>query len=387
VIARLLATVCLSAVVCSSHSSSAADAGSSVSAGGAATHGRSELLLRPRVDLSLMTAESFAVSSGLVGPAKIRRPWTEPVKALQPHPRTGVQGLTRDEVRSYMLEVRRLFDAGEAVPISDVGSISTEDGPVRKPMFNHVAVFANDVANVYLLVQREAGDRQWHSFSIVQDKTVQPPADHYGRIEGDRIIFKGARCYRCHASGPLAIHPARPDLVSDPRLAEAINAHIKSQPPSRFVFTPDDPAFHVGKPLAMAACAECHGPDGDRGPLYAFHEHPIRVLVANGLMPPDRSLTADEATELKRWLDPLAGTWRETDVRPAAAVLADVEDWRTALSDPERAGVRGVKYYGDGDGGIAVGLTVQTSDTPVTHLLVYDQQQRRTDVRTFIPAP
>lgn len=187
-----------------------------------------------------------------------------------------------------MLEARRLFDAGEAIPVSDVGSVSTEDGPVRRPTFNHVSVFANDVATVYLLVQRESGDRHWHSFSIVQDKTTDPPSDHYGRIEGTRIIAKGGRCYRCHSSGPLAIHPARPDLVSDPRLAEAINDHIKSQPRSRFVFTAGDPEFHLGRPIALAACVECHGPDGERGPLHAFHEHPIRVLVSNGFMPPDR---------------------------------------------------------------------------------------------------
>ena len=42
------------------------------------------LLLRPRVDLSLLTPESFAVASGLVGPEKIRRPWTEAVKRLPP---------------------------------------------------------------------------------------------------------------------------------------------------------------------------------------------------------------------------------------------------------------------------------------------------------------
>lgn len=45
---------------------------------------------------------------------------------------------------------------------------------------------------------------------------------------------------------------------------------------------PDDPAFHLGRPIALAACVECHGPDGDRGPLYAFPEHPFRVLVSNG---------------------------------------------------------------------------------------------------------
>lgn len=344
-----------------------------------------DLLLRPRVDLSWMTPESFAVSSGLVGPEKIRRPWTAAVKPLPPHDRSDVRGLTRDEVHRYMLEARRLFDAGEAIPVSDVGSVSTEDGPVRRPTFNHVSVFANDVTTVYLLVQRESGDRHWHSFSIVQDKTTDPPSDHYGRIEGTRIIDKGARCYRCHSSGPLAIHPARPDLVSDPRLAEAINDHIKSQPRSRFVFTADDPEFHLGRPIALAACVECHGPDGERGPLHAFHEHPIRVLVSNGFMPPDRRLTAAEAAELKRWLDPLSD-WRETDDRPPAAVLADVEAWRESLSEFERARVRGTKYYVDDAGGSAVGLTAQTTDTPVIHLLIYAPDQRRTDVRTFIHA-
>jgi hypothetical protein len=75
------------------------------------------------------------------------------VVALPPHPRDGAKGLTHDEVKAYMVEVKRLFETANAVPVSDVGLISTQEDVVRKPMLNHVAAFANETVRAYLLVQ------------------------------------------------------------------------------------------------------------------------------------------------------------------------------------------------------------------------------------------
>jgi len=228
---------------------------------------QSGLLLRPLVDLSRFTRADFEANIATVGAEKIRKPWTSPITALLPHSRKDVQGLTEKEVHDYMLQVRRMFDQGNSNPVSDVGLVSTEDGPVRKPIFNHVAAFSNDVAHVYLLVQRETGDKHWAYFSIVQDRTTDPPSDYYGRVEVDKVSTRGARCYRCHSSGPITIHPARADLVSDARLAEAINKHIASQPQSRFIFAKHDLPGDLGKPVALKACVKCHDTDGRRAPL------------------------------------------------------------------------------------------------------------------------
>ncbi len=263
----------------------------------------SGLLLQPVLDLSRFTTEEFATISATVGPEKIRRKWTSPVLALPPHPRSAVHGLTETEVEAYMLQVRRLFDEGAAVPISDVGLISTQEDVIRRPMFNHVAAFSNAVARVYLLVQKTASDKGWGYFSIVQDLTTEPPLDYFAQISGAKVTFEGTSCYKCHSSGPLAIHPVRADLVSDAPLAAAISKHIADQPLSRFHFPAGDPPPDYGKPLALRFCSKCHDTDGDRLPLFKVHSHPIRVLVDFGYMPPRRRLTPEEVAELKAWLD------------------------------------------------------------------------------------
>jgi hypothetical protein len=113
----------------------------------------------------------------------------------------------------------------------------------------------------------------------------------------------GAGCYKCHSSGPLAIHPVRADLVADEALVAALNQHIADQPRSRYVFTAEEPALDYGKPLALKFCARCHDTDGDRAPLFKVHAHPIRVLVDFGYMPPKKALKPEEIQELKAWLD------------------------------------------------------------------------------------
>lgn len=260
------------------------------------------LLLEPPLDLSGYSREKFLKMAATVGAHRIGKAWTNPVVALAPHPRAGARGLTEEEVREYMREARRRFDRGESIPMSDVGLISTQEDVIRQPMLNHIAAFSNAVARVYLLVQKTASDRDWSYFSIVQDLTVTPAVDYYAELRGSKVRFEGTSCYKCHSSGPLAIHPAREDLVLDARLAAALSRHIADQPRSVFHFPPDSPAPPRGEVLGLKFCTRCHAADGDRDALYQVHSHPIRVLVDFGYMPPNRRLKPEEIAELKAWL-------------------------------------------------------------------------------------
>jgi hypothetical protein len=132
------------------------------------------------LDLSTFSTEEFVRLSSTVGTNRIRKQWTSPVVTLPPHPRTNVHGLALDEVKTYMTQVRQLFNEGKANPMSDVGLVSTQEDVIRKPMLNHIAAFSNAVARVYLLVQKTSTDKDWAYFSIVQDLTVDPPLDYFG---------------------------------------------------------------------------------------------------------------------------------------------------------------------------------------------------------------
>ncbi len=261
------------------------------------------LLLQPPLDLSKFTTEEFVALSSTVGTNRIHKHWTSAVVTLPPHARPGVHGLTEEEVKDYMIQVRRLFDEGSAIPISDTGLISTQEDVIRRPMLNHIAAFSNSVARVYLLVQKTSTDKGWGYFSIVQDLTVDPPLDYFADLNGKGVKFEGATCYKCHSSGPLAIHPARADLVSDAPLAAALSKHIADQPLSRFRFPQGEIPPDYGRPLALKACTKCHDTDGDRLPLFRVHSHPIRILVDFGYMPPKRRLTPGEIDELRAWLE------------------------------------------------------------------------------------
>jgi len=261
------------------------------------------LLLQPPLDLSKFTTEEFIAISSTVGPEKIHKKWTSAVTPLPPHPRADVHGLTEDEVKAYMFQVQRLFDEGASVPISDVGLISTQEDVNRSPMFNHIAAFANPTVRVYLLVQKGYRGKKWGYFSIVQDLTVEPALDYYGELNGDKVKFEGTGCYKCHSSGPLAIHPARADLLSDPPLAAAISRHIAKQPLSRIYMPKGERVPDYGKPLELEFCSKCHDKDADRAPLFKVHAHPIRILTDFGYMPPKHRLTPDEVAALKAWLD------------------------------------------------------------------------------------
>ncbi|HTI71642.1 MAG TPA: cytochrome c [Candidatus Limnocylindria bacterium] len=261
------------------------------------------LLLEPPLDLSKFTTEQFMALSSTVGEEKIHKKWTSPVTTLPAHSRADVHGLTEAEVKAYMLQVCQLFDKGESVPISDVGLISTQEDVIRRPMLNHIAAFSNSVARVYLLVQKTSTDKGWGYFSIVQDLTTEPPTDHFAQVIGPKVKFEGISCYKCHSSGPLAIHPTRADLVSDAPLAAAISRHIADQPRSQFHFPEGEHPPDYGQPMALKFCTKCHDTDGDRGPLFKVHAHPIRILVDFGYMPPKRRLKPEEIAELKAWLE------------------------------------------------------------------------------------
>ena len=261
------------------------------------------LLLEPALTLPEFTSEKFEAAMATAGPEKIHKQWTNPVVTLPPHSRAEVKGLTEDEVKAYMVEVKRRFEQGEAVPTSEVGLISTQEDVIRKPMLNHIAAFSNSVVRAYLLVQKTATDKSWSYFSIVQDLTVSPVLDYFAEIKKTGPKFEGTSCYKCHSSGPLAIHPARADLVLDAPLAAAIGRHIADQPRSRFIFPKDSPKPPTGAPLMLKFCARCHSEDGDRDRLYQVQSHAIRVMVDFGYMPPNRRLKPEEVAELKAWLE------------------------------------------------------------------------------------
>jgi hypothetical protein len=77
----------------------------------------SGLLLEPPLDLAWYTREKFVEQSSTVGVERIRKEWTSPVVPLEAPTRPNASGLNEDEVKDYMREAKRRFDAGGAVRI------------------------------------------------------------------------------------------------------------------------------------------------------------------------------------------------------------------------------------------------------------------------------
>lgn len=263
----------------------------------------SGLLLEPDLDLSWFSKERFEEEMSKVGAHRIKKQWTEPVSKLPEPIGKTVGGLPQAEIKKYMQRAKEMFLAGEAIPVSDVGLISTQEDVIRQPMLNHISAFENSEVRVYLLVQRTASDEGWGYFSIAQDMTRETPLDYYAELSDDSVRLEGTSCYKCHSSGPLAIHPAREDLVLDPKLAAALGHYIAEQPRSEFYFPEESPKPETGKPLTPSFCTSCHDQDADRATLYQVHSHSIRVLVDYGYMPPDEKLSEDEIRQLKTWLE------------------------------------------------------------------------------------
>lgn len=262
------------------------------------------LLLQPVLTLPDFTYDKFVAAMNTVGPEKIHKEWTSPVVTLPTFPHASAKGLTHDEVKAYMREAKRLFDEGKANPVSDVGLISTQEDVIRQPMLNHVAAFSNAVVRAYLLVQRTASDHGWAYYSIVQDLTADPKIHYFAELKKSGPELQATSCYKCHSSGPLAIHPARGDLVLDAKLLAAVDKHIAEQPRSEFYFPPDNPKPPTGEKLTLKFCARCHSDDedGERAPLFQLQSHAIRVMVDFGYMPPNRHLKPDEVAELRAFL-------------------------------------------------------------------------------------
>jgi hypothetical protein len=119
------------------------------------------LLKQPPLDLSAFSTDEFVKLSSSVGLDRIHKIWSNAVVTLPAHTRSPVNGLNTNEVKEYMALARRMFDKGEANPISDAGLISTQEDVVRRPMLNHISAFSNEVARVYLLVQKTSTDQEW----------------------------------------------------------------------------------------------------------------------------------------------------------------------------------------------------------------------------------
>ncbi len=256
----------------------------------------------PSLDLSWFTRADFEKAIATVGTNKLRPSAGQVIGSLPPHDPVRAGGLTEEELSGYMRKASQLFEAGEAVPVADVSLDSTLDAHVREPMLNYVSLFTNNAVDVYLLVQKPLKQAKWNHYSIVRDKTITPPIAYYADVLADKIQFKGAECFACHASGPRIIRPFRPDLLSDADQARRINDYIADREVPALHFPKDEPRVEYGEALTMKRCTKCHSTSGDREPLYRVHGPSIRALVEYGHMPPKGSLAPEEITQLEAWL-------------------------------------------------------------------------------------
>lgn len=254
------------------------------------------------LDLSGFTRTEFEKAIATVGTNQLRSSEKMVLVSLPSHGPIRAGGLTEEELAGYMRKASELFLAGKAVPVADVSLDSSLDAHVRQPMLNYVSLFTNDAVDVYLLVQKPLSQAKWNHYSIVRDKTVTPHIAYYADVLPDKIHFKGAECFACHAAGPRIIRPFRADLLSDADQARQINDYIKEQEVPPLHFPAEETRIEYGSALSMKRCSKCHSASGDRGPLYRVHGPSIMALVEYGHMPPKGTLATEELAELNDWL-------------------------------------------------------------------------------------
>ena len=176
-----------------------------------------------------------------------------------------------------------------------------------EPQIHSVHGFRNDAFDVWFLLTKtfsggQGGAGPWDEWALVQDKRVEPNlASFFHYVRGrPEISNAGSDCYRCHANGPRAIDPARPDLVSGREYIREINDHCRSLAGVATDFDGRRPDF--GPELPVAECRDCHATGADRGPLHRIQAHAIRAAVSRGRMPPDGPLSREGAIALEAFL-------------------------------------------------------------------------------------
>jgi hypothetical protein len=171
-----------------------------------------------------------------------------------------------------------------------------------EPQIHSVHGFRNQHFDVWFLLSKTfSGD--WEQWALVQDKRVEPNLASFFHYERGQPVLSDAAndCCRCHANGPRAIAPARPDLVSGAEYIAEINDHCAGLVGVATDFDGRRPDF--GPELALAECAGCHATGADRGPLHRVQAPAIRAAIARGRMPPDGPLSREASLALEHWLD------------------------------------------------------------------------------------
>jgi hypothetical protein len=173
----------------------------------------------------------------------------------------------------------------------------------RVPMADSIAYFSNPSIDLWVLRQRVSVEgRWWATYGIAQDKTVTPNLAFYFQILPEGLKFRGQSCYVCHASGPRALRPMRPDLILGETTADAFNRSIAQNTDVAMHFAAAEPPADPGPPLTLGTCVSCHRRGGERSPLFGIHQESVAALVATGAMPREGSLTVGQAREIDAWI-------------------------------------------------------------------------------------
>src|SRR5260221_1757919 len=97
----------------------------------------------------------------------------------------------------------------------------TYEGTLKlaEPTLHSVQEFTNRVIDIWVLREKTYTEKAWRTYALAQDKTVEPNVARYYQLRFDDsgmlvVRTRGATCYDCHASGPLAMRVIRADLIS-----------------------------------------------------------------------------------------------------------------------------------------------------------------------------